>query len=130
MGRPRKTVNAAMLAAAIGIDRLLERDVGRIIAGDDGLAGIAYQGGPERRKIVLRIRALPAVIDRLSDKPLIPVGLVGDRASAFSGAFGGCIGQGIYDARTMTQILEQNKNKMVVWSCWPMIGHPTFNGLA
>ena len=35
MGGTGEAVDAAMLAAAIGIDRLLERDVGRVVRRDD-----------------------------------------------------------------------------------------------
>ena len=37
VGRPGKAINAAMLTAAIGIDRTVESQVGRTIAGQDGL---------------------------------------------------------------------------------------------
>ena len=36
VGRPREAIDAAMLAAAIGIDRAVEGNVGRVVAGDDG----------------------------------------------------------------------------------------------
>src|SRR3546814_13309880 len=35
MGRSGKAVDAAMFAAAVGVDRAFEADVGRIVAGDD-----------------------------------------------------------------------------------------------
>lgn len=92
MGRAGEAVNAAMLAAAIRVDGLLERDVGRTIASDNGFACIADQNGPERRRIILISGALPAVIDRLGRQPLVPVGLIGNRTSTFDGAFGGRIG--------------------------------------
>src|SRR6185369_7827566 len=37
VGRPREAIDAAMLAAAIGIDRPVEADVGRGVAGQDRL---------------------------------------------------------------------------------------------
>jgi hypothetical protein len=36
VGRPGVAVDAAVAAAAIGIDRTLEADVGTVVAGDDG----------------------------------------------------------------------------------------------
>jgi hypothetical protein len=35
VGRPREAIDAAVLAAAVRIDRTVESDIGRIVAGDD-----------------------------------------------------------------------------------------------
>src|SRR3569833_3771893 len=37
MGRPGETVDAAVAAAAVGIDRLLEANIRRVVGGDHGL---------------------------------------------------------------------------------------------
>ncbi|MNE14799.1 hypothetical protein D3C80_1076900 [compost metagenome] len=45
MAGPRIAVDAAMLAAAIRVDRTIKRQVGRVVAGDDALGGFdAYFG--------------------------------------------------------------------------------------
>ena len=54
MARPRVAVDAAVLAAAVGIDRLLEGDVGRVVAGDDaarelGATSVAMESGISSR---------------------------------------------------------------------------------
>src|SRR5882757_6655441 len=75
MGRPRKAVDAAMLAAAIGIDRAVEADIGRVVAGDHLARGVDGNGGLERRQVV---KALPAVVEgdpRLGLEPAAVVGL-------------------------------------------------------
>ncbi|MNO97575.1 hypothetical protein D3C76_892890 [compost metagenome] len=60
MAGPRITVDAAVLAAAIGIDRAVEGNVRRLVAGDDGPGDLhPHLGGPGRRDFVL-----PVVIHR------------------------------------------------------------------
>src|SRR3546814_6696108 len=54
MGRPCKAVDAAMLAAAIGVDRAIETDVGRIVEGDDRARPFHRDAGPERRRRVIK----------------------------------------------------------------------------
>src|SRR5215216_6867054 len=75
MGRPREAIDAAMLTAAIGIDRTVEADVGRVVAGDDLARGIERYRGLERRQFV---QALPAVVEgdpRFGLEPAARVGL-------------------------------------------------------
>src|SRR5262245_38951159 len=50
MRRPRETVDAAVLAAAIGIDRAVEADIGRVVVGDNRLRGIDADLGADRRR--------------------------------------------------------------------------------
>ncbi len=73
MGRPGETVDAAMLAAAIGIDRTVEGDVGRIIAGDDAAGLFDLNFGAERRQV---FQALPAIIDQFAGNGLETSGWV------------------------------------------------------
>src|SRR3954469_15866085 len=61
MGRPREAVDAAVLAAAIGIDRAVEADIGGVVAGDDFSRGVDGDTGLERRQFV---EALPGVVER------------------------------------------------------------------
>ena len=49
-----------MLAAAIGIDRAVEGDVGRVVPGDDGLRLLLEHLGAEGRQV---LEPLPAVIE-------------------------------------------------------------------
>src|SRR5260370_13035655 len=60
MGWPRKTVDAAMLAAPVRVDRTVEADIGRVVAGNHLAGGIGRDGGLERRQFV---EALPAVVE-------------------------------------------------------------------
>src|SRR4030088_482069 len=60
MGRPGKTVDAAMLTTPVGVDRTVEADIRRIVAGDDLARGIDRDRGLERRQFV---EALPAVVE-------------------------------------------------------------------
>src|SRR3981081_3118184 len=79
MGGARKAVGAAVLAAAVGIDRAVERDVGRIVAGDDLAGGVDRDRGLERRQI---LQALPAVAVALARQRLEAAARVRLRAAA------------------------------------------------
>src|SRR5207253_874171 len=61
MGRPCEAVAAAVLAAAIRIDRLREADVRRVVPGDDRAGGLADVFGiGMARRVFLEI---PAVVE-------------------------------------------------------------------
>src|SRR5205809_125896 len=60
MRRPRKAVDAAMLAAAIGIDGAVEADVGGIIARDHLSRGVDLDRCLEGRQL---LQALPAIVE-------------------------------------------------------------------
>ncbi len=79
MGRPREAVDAAMLAAAVRVDRTIEADIGRIVAGDDLARGIDRDRGLERRQF---IEALPAVVERDARLGLEAPAGIGLRAAA------------------------------------------------
>ena len=79
VGRPREAVDAAMLAAAIGIDRAVEADIGRVVAGDDLARGIERHRGLERRQV---FEALPAIVESNPRFGLEPAAVVGLRAAA------------------------------------------------
>src|SRR5258707_7895591 len=75
MGWRRKTVDAAMLAAPVRVDRAVEADIGRVVAGNHLAGGIGRDGSLERRQFV---EALPAVVEcepRLSLETAAGVGL-------------------------------------------------------
>ena len=79
VGRPREAIDAAMLAAAIGIDRAVEGDVGRLVAGDDLARGVDRHGGLERRQL---FEALPAVVEGDPRDRLVAAGGIRQRAAA------------------------------------------------
>src|SRR5438045_1280182 len=58
--RPCEAIAAAVFAAAIGIDRLLEGYIGRIVGGDDHLRRLDEHLRLERRQVLERI---PSVIE-------------------------------------------------------------------
>ena len=74
MGRPREAIDAAMLAAAIGIDRAVEADIGRLVARDDAPRRHLLHFGRQRLELAER---LPAVVDRLISDRLEAAGAVG-----------------------------------------------------
>ncbi|MGY2933966.1 hypothetical protein ACVWZ6_003568 [Bradyrhizobium sp. GM6.1] len=64
-----------MLATAVGIDRTIEADVGRFVAGDHLARGVDPDRGLERGQF---FKALPAIVEcdaRLGLKPAAGVGL-------------------------------------------------------
>ena len=79
VGRPREAVDAAMLAAPVGVDRAVEADIGRIVAGDHLSRGIQRDRGLERRQF---FEALPAVVERDPRFGLKAAAGVGLRAAA------------------------------------------------
>ncbi len=79
VARPGETIDAAVLAAAIGIDRAVEGNVGRFVAGDDGSRSLQRDLGFEgRRRLVRR----PAVVEVLAAQKLEPPRDVRGRAAA------------------------------------------------
>ena len=79
MGRARETVDAAMLATPVRIDRTVEADIRRIVAGDHLARGIECDRGLERRQF---IEALPAVVERHARLSLEAAAAVGLRTAA------------------------------------------------
>ena len=79
VGRPREAIDAAVLAAAIGIDRAVEGDVRRIVAGDDLARRVDRHRGLERRQFV---EALPAVVEGDARERLVAAGGIRQRAAA------------------------------------------------
>src|SRR3954469_6027316 len=79
MGRPREAVDAAVLAAAIGIDRAVEADIGGVVASDDFSRGVDGDTGLERRQFV---QALPAIVERDPRLGLESAAFIGLRAAA------------------------------------------------
>ena len=74
MGRPGEAVDAAMLAAPIGVDRTVEADIGGFVAGDDAPRRHLLHFGGERIEFAERV---PAIVDRLIGDRLEPAGAVG-----------------------------------------------------
>src|SRR5690606_30089941 len=122
MGRPGVAVDAAVLAAAVGIDRAVEADVGTVVSCDDAARGLDAHLGLEG---VQRGEALPAVVELLPDLRLVapdPVGactaatapLVGnERAGREMAAVAGCVrhqGHSLCPVETFSPTSEQIKN--------------------
>src|SRR6185369_12033122 len=98
MGRPRVAVDAAVLAAAIRIDRLRERDVWRLVAGDDRARCVdRYRGLDRRRLLRLLIERAPAVVDPNPGLRLEAAVRIGDGAAPLAGL----VGQGVDHAPTL-----------------------------
>ena len=79
VGRPRETIDAAVLAAAIRIDRTVEGNVRRIVAGDDLARRIDRHRGLERRQF---LQALPAVVEGDARQRLVTAGRIRHGAAA------------------------------------------------
>ncbi len=60
--RSRKTINAAVFAAAIRVDRLAEGDVRRVVAADHAARAFLGDLGARAWRILVQQRALPAVV--------------------------------------------------------------------
>src|SRR5713226_6035432 len=64
MARARVAVDAAVLAAAVRVDRLLEADVGRVVARDNRARALLGDRGLEQARVLLL--GSPAVVERLA----------------------------------------------------------------
>jgi len=72
-----------VLATAVGIHRLTEADVGRVVAGDDAARGFgAYFGAQARGEELFAFVDRPAVVHRLADGAFKAPGKVGRGTSA------------------------------------------------
>ncbi len=79
MRGPCEAVDAAVLAAAIGVDRAVERNIGRVIACNDRARLLDRDLGLERRQLLER---LPAVVERCPRQRLVAAGRVRLRPAA------------------------------------------------
>src|SRR5581483_10449063 len=73
VGGAGEAIDAAMLAAPVGIDRLPETDIRAVVGGDDALGHLAIDIGLERGELG---QALPAVVEGLAQLALEPPGPV------------------------------------------------------
>src|SRR6185295_14176141 len=74
VGGPGIAIGAAMLAAAVGIDRAVEGNVRRVVPGDDGLHDLGENLGLERRQ---RFERVPSVVEQVSAVLLEPARPIG-----------------------------------------------------
>src|SRR5688500_12604967 len=81
MGRSGEAVDAAVLAAAIGVDRLREADVRAVVGGDDALGALRAH---MRLEGVERAKRLPSVVERLGLLAIVSAGPVGTCATTAS----------------------------------------------
>src|SRR5438067_10230665 len=87
MARPRIAVDAAMLAAAIRVDRAVEADIGRVVAGDDRPRRVDRQNCRQPRRLFLQ-RA-PAIIECDPLLALEAAGFVASGAASLARLGGG-----------------------------------------
>jgi hypothetical protein len=94
VGRPRVAIKAAMLAAAIGVDRPVEANVGRFVAGDDGLGLFPGDLGRERLGGLVARPAVVEILALLEFEAARDIGRGAAPASEFGGhdAFGDRLG--------------------------------------
>ncbi len=71
VGRAREAIDAAVLAAAIGVDRAVEGNVGGVVPGDDLTGGVDGHRGLERRQL---LETLPAIIEGDASERLVAAG--------------------------------------------------------
>ncbi len=122
MGRAREAIDAAVLAAPVGVDRAVEADIGRIIAGNDRPALVEGHGGIEAWLRFVVLQSAPAVVDGVAAQAFEPPGTVGERAPADPGtvrqrhvgnagfrSFGG-VRVLVFHSSNMESQTEQNKN--------------------
>ena len=102
--RPREAVDAAVLAAAIGVDRAVEADVGRRIAGDDRARRLQRDLGPERRRAVEILARVEPVAVGLARR------IVEARAAGVGGGTATGPELGVEHRATMRRHMEQDKN--------------------
>src|SRR6266853_754451 len=82
VGRARKTIDAAVLAAAIGVDRAVETNIGRGIARDDRARAVDDErGGKGRRRLV---SAAPTVVEGNTLLRLEPADRIAESAAALA----------------------------------------------
>ena len=81
MGRPRIAVDAAVLAAPVGIDRPVEAEVRGVVAGDDLARRLLGDGRAQRRRRL--VRRSPAVVERFRTLALVAPRPVARRAPPF-----------------------------------------------
>ncbi len=102
VARPREAIDAAVLASAIGVDRAIEPDIRRRVAGDDPARHLRSDLGAQRRQILVR---LPAVVEWLARVRLEPSGVIaGGTACSGARAAGG------RGTAFMPQQIEHNTN--------------------
>ena len=79
MGRPGVAIDAAMLAAAVGVDGAVEADIRRAVPGDRRAGAVPEQGGRQRREVGQVLDRAPAVVEGLPRGRLEPHRRVGQR---------------------------------------------------
>ena len=105
VGRPGEAIDAAMLAAAIGVDRAVEADVGRAVAGDDRPGLLDRDRGAQRRQAAVQLLArVEPVAVRLAH------GQVEAGRRPVLGRAAAVTDVGSVHARAVAQAEEQSKN--------------------
>ena len=95
---PRKAINAAVFAAAIGIDRAVKRNVWRFIACDDRFRTLDSDAGAHRRQYVIDHDAII--------KPVAVINPVG-KVEAIAGAVMRCAAMGAEEAHSQSYAIKR-----------------------
>jgi hypothetical protein len=82
MGRAGEAIDAAMLAAAIGVDRAVETNIRRGVAGDDRLGAVDDKGGLQRYGCL--VGPTPAIVEGDALLGLEAADRIAQRAAAFA----------------------------------------------
>jgi hypothetical protein len=99
--RPGEAVDAAVLAAPVGIDRAVEVDVGTAVAGDDCLRHVRQDGGGQLGRLGVVQR--PAVVEGLALGGDEAAGRVAAGATTFDEGRGGGHGRSVRGEGNITR---------------------------
>src|SRR5688572_23296542 len=84
MTRPGVTIDATVLAAPIGIDRVIETDIGRVVGGDDRARVVDFD---RHRNAVGQFFRIPAVVDAFQFRTVEASGRIRQGAAPFQRFF-------------------------------------------
>src|SRR5215471_8595130 len=110
--RPREAVDAAVLAAAIRVDRTIKGNIRRVVAGDNGAGRVANDLGLDWRRRVVFGR--PAVVKANALFLIVAAGCVRSGTSSFEKAWIGGCGQNPAHKASLTAY----ENKARTYSLW------------
>ena len=86
MGRPRKTINAAMLTSSVWVDRTIKSDIGRVVIGDDRSSSVDAQRRAQLRRF--HLGSAEAVVNIDTNLGFKPSHTIANGATPFSSSVG------------------------------------------